>query len=823
MPSANLNGLYFKEAKERLNKFGKNIVFERKKLKPLIHFIQKLNSPLLLLLILSSLILFFLKESLNGLIIILMVLISAALDFLNTYKSEKIIEDLLQKIANKALVLRDNQKTEIPISEIVPGDIVYLEAGNIVPADALVLEADDFFIDQSTLTGESLPLEKYSISQKELKTEDLEKIDFSLENPNLIFMSTSVATGYAKVLILRTGGQTEFGKLFEQIKRDEPKTNFEINIQKFTLFITKIVGFMAIFVFLSNTLLERGIINSFVFAVAIAVGLTPELLPVIISVSLAYGAKKMSKKEVITRNLSSIENFGSMNILCTDKTGTLTENRITLIKCVDAEGRNSDETFFYSYLSSVFGTSRKNPLDEAIKEHKKLNIDDFEKIDEIPFDFQRKRNSIVAENKKTNERFLITKGAPEDIYQISKVEEKEKAQKQFEKLSAEGFRVLAVAIKKIPAEKRKNYPPSEENDMSFLGFCAFFDPPKKTAEEAITELKKLGVEIKILTGDSEILTNKICEELNLEVKGILTGKDVEKLTDEELKAKAQNTTIFGRVTPIQKERIIRILKEAGNSVGYLGDGINDLGALKAADVGISVNNAVQACKEIADIILLRHSLRVLKDGVIEGRKTFENTMKYIRMVFSSNFGNMLSMMFAPFFLPFLPMRPPQILLNNFLYDFSQTTLPGDNVFSEDIKKPVKWNFKELLSFMALFGLISSAFDFITFFVLKNLSLSESMFQTGWFMESLATQVLVIYIIRSKYHFFKSFPSFWLIFTTLFAVALGWLITFSKFGKYFYFEIPSFEILKIIALIVLSYLLVVGLVKAVFYRRFVRRY
>jgi len=819
MSTINLNGLSSKEAKERLNEFGKNIVFQRKKFKPLIHFIQKLNSPLLILLILSSLILFFVGENLNSLIIILIVLISATLDFFNAYKSEKIIEDLLQKISNKVLVLRDNKKTEIPISEVVPGDIIYLEAGNIVPADALVLEADDFFINQSTLTGESLPLEKYPVPKKELGSEDLEKIDFSLENQNLIFMSTSVATGYAKALILRTGGQTEFGKLFEQIKHNEPKTNFEINIQKFTLFITKLVGFMAIFVFLSNTILERGVVNSFVFTVAIAVGLTPELLPVIISVSLAHGAKKMSKKEVITRNLSSIENFGSMNILCTDKTGTLTENRITLIKCVDAEGKNSDETFFYSYLSSVFGTSRKNPLDEAIKEYKKLNIDEFEKIDEIPFDFERKRSSVVVQNKKTNERFLITKGAPENIYQISKIRGKERAQKQFEKLSADGFRVLTVAIKKIPTENRKIYHSSEENDMSFLGFCAFFDPPKKTAEESIMELKKLGVEIKILTGDSEILANKICRELNLEVRGVLTGKDVEKLTDEELKIQAQSATIFGRVTPIQKERIIRVLKQAGNSVGYLGDGINDLGALKAADVGISVNNAVQACKEVADIILLRYSLRVLKDGVIEGRKTFENTMKYIRMVFSSNLGNMFSMIFAPFFLPFLPMKPSQILLNNFLYDSSQITLPSDNVLYQDIKKPVRWNFKELLFFMIVFGLISSAFDFITFFVLRNISLSESMFQTGWFMESLATQILVIYIIRSKYHLFKSLPSFWLVSTTLLAVGIGWMLPFSKIGRYFYFETPTFEILKIISLIVLSYLLIVTIAKAIFYKRF----
>jgi len=824
MPPLNLNGLSSKEAKEKLNEFGKNIVFQRKKFRPLIHFVEKFNSPLLILLILSSVILFFLGQTLNGLIIILMVLISAALDFLNTYQSEKIIEDLLQKISNKVLVLRDNKKIEIPISEVVPGDIVYLEAGNIVPADALILEANDFFVNQSTLTGESLPVEKYPIDKKELTTEDLEKIDFSLENKNLVFMSTSVVIGYAQVLILRTGSQTEFGKLFEQIKNQEPETNFEINIKNFSLFMAKLISFMTVFVFLSNTILKRGVLDSFVFAVAIAVGLTPELLPVIISVSLAYGAKKMSKKDVVTRNLSSIENFGSMNILCTDKTGTLTENHITLIKCIDIFGKESQETLFYSYLSSIFSTSRKNPLDEAIKEHQKLNIGDFQKIDEIPFDFERKRNSIVAQNIKTNERILITKGAPEDIYQISQIEDKEKeqAQEQFKNLSADGFRVLAVAFKKIPVEDKKTYNFSDENNMNFLGFCAFFDPPKKTAEETILELKKLGVEVKILTGDSEILTQKICQELNVEVKGVLTEKEIEKLTDEELKIKAQNTTIFGRVTPTQKERIIQVLKQAGNSVGYLGDGINDLGALKAADVGISVNNAVDVCKEVADIILLHHSLRVLKDGIVEGRKTFENTMKYIRMVFSSNFGNMFSMMLAPYVLPFLPMKPSQILLNNFLYDSSQTTIPTDNVLYQDIQKPVKWNFKELLFFMIVFGLISSIFDFITFFVLRSFSLSESMFQTGWFMESLATQVFVIYIIRSKYRFFQSLPSKGVILSTVSVVALGWLLPFLKIGKYFYFEALPLGVLKTILLIVLSYLLIVGLAKTIFYKKFTKK-
>jgi Mg2+-importing ATPase len=823
MPLINLSGLSSKEAEKRLNQFGKNIVFKRKRFRPLIHFLEKFNSPLLILLIFSSLILFLLGQNLNALIIVLMVFVSAVLDFINTYKSEKIIEDLLQKISNKVSVLRDNKKIEILISEVVPGDIVYLEAGDIVPADCLVLEADDFFVNQSTLTGESLPVEKYSVLKKELSEEDLNKIDFSLENKNLVFMSTSVVIGYAKVLVLRTGAQTEFGKLFEHIQIKEPEANFEINIKKFSFFMAKLIGFMTVFVFLSNTILGRGVLNSFVFAVAIAVGLTPELLPVIISVSLAYGAKKMSKKEVVIRNLSSIENFGSMNILCTDKTGTLTENRITLIKCIDSQGKESEEVLFYSYLSSIFRTSRKNPLDEAIKEHKKFDTSYFKKIDEIPFDFERKRDSIVAQNIKTNERILITKGAPEDIYKISKMNEKEKEQiqEEFEKLSADGFRVLAVAFKKIPVEDKNIYDVSYENDMNFLGFCAFFDPPKKTAGEAILELKNLGVEIKILTGDSEILTQKVCKELNLEIKGVLLGKEIENLKDEDLKIKAENTTIFARVTPTQKERIIQILKQKGNAVGYLGDGINDLGALKAADVGISVNNAVDVCKEVADIILLRHSLRVLKDGIIEGRKTFENTMKYIKMVFSSNFGNMFSMMFAPYFLPFLPMKPSQILLNNFLYDLSQTTIPTDNVSYKDIKKPVKWNFKELLFFMLVFGLISSIFDFITFFVLKSLSLSEEMFQTGWFIESLATQVFVIYIIRSKYFTFKSLPSFAVILGTFLVVVFSWILPYLTIGKYFYFEQLPFNILKIIITIVLSYLLIVELVKIIFYKNIIK--
>lgn len=815
-------GLSSREAVDRLRKFGENTIAKRKRFRPLIAFLQKFGSPLLLLLIGTSVISFFVGERTNAVIIIVMVFVSAILDFVNSYKSEKTVLKLLEKVTTTATVIRDGEKKEIDQREIVPGDVVSLYAGDAVPADARVLEAKDCFVNQAALTGESFPVPKY-VEEKRIG-----KNETPTERPDFVCMGTSVVTGYAVIEVVQTGFSTEFGKIAARISAETLPTDFEKGIKTFSAFIMRLTFVMVGFVFLANALVGHGTFDSFVFAIAIAIGLTPELLPVIMSVSLSRGSLEMAKKNVVVKNLSSIESFGSMNVLCTDKTGTLTEDRITLVKYVDCFGNIAEDVFTYAYMSSFFHTGIKNPLDKAIREHKTIETRAYEKIDEVPFDFERKRDSIIY--KKEEQYTLITKGAPEDILSIAvnfndkgtKKEfsgtAKQTALGEFEKLSNEGFRVLAVAKKEVSV--KKEYTKEDEADMTFLGFMAFYDPPKKTASSAIRDLEELGIEVKILTGDNEILTEKICRDIGLPVKGVLKSSEVATMNDEELLTKARTTTIFARITPDEKERIILTLKKAGYSVGYLGDGINDAPALKAADVGLSVNNAVDVAKETADIILLEKSLRVLHDGITEGRKTFANTMKYIMMGLSSNFGNMFSMMGASLFLPFLPMLPPQILLNNFLYDTSQLTLATDAVDRNLVKKPPRWDIKFVKKFMIVFGPVSSIFDFATFgLLLLVFHLPESQFQTGWFIESLATQVLVIYVIRTRLiPLIQSRPSTLLFLNTSIAVVIGWIIPFVGLGAFFAFAPLPLPVLLGIAGIVFVYLIVTEMVKRVFFAR-----
>jgi len=588
---------------------------------------------------------------------------------------------------------------------------------------------------------------------------------------------------------------------------------------------------MVMVVFALNTYFDRGVLDSFLFAVAIAVGITPELLPVIMTVSLSRGALVMAKKNVVVKNLSAIQNFGGMNILCTDKTGTLTEDKITLIKCVDSRGADSKEVLLYAYLGSIFHTARRSPLDAAIGERANVDASAFSKVDEIPFDFHRRRDSVVVQ--KGSERILVAKGAPESLFEVCALCEEEgvavsfseekrlSAQKEYEELSANGFRVLAIATKSMPEEERSVYKREEETDMVFLGFAAFLDPPKQSVMETLKEIQALEIEIKVITGDSLILTERICKDIGLSVKGSLEGAVLLGMSDEELLRMAEKTTVFARISPEQKERIIHVLRKAGNIVGYLGDGINDAPVLKAADVGISVNNAVDVVKETADIILLEKSLHALKDGVVEGRKTFKNTIKYIKMGFSSNFGNMFSMMGASAFLPFLPMLPSQILLNNFLYDMSQTTLSTDNIDKEDTKKPLRWEMGYFGKYIIVFGIVSSLFDFLIFFLLyKVFHLTENAFQTGWFVASITTQIFIVYIIRTKQvPFFKSHTGGWLVGSTLLIVSLAWIIPYTSVGRLFSFEMLPFATSAAILGIVLVYLFVGEVVKFFFYRKY----
>ena len=818
-----VTGLTSTEAAQRLQQYGENVIAKKKRMRPVVAFLKKFQSPLILLLIGASVVSIFLGQGTDAVIILIMVAMSAILDFVNTRRSEKATQSLISKVAITATVIRDGREQELKINEIVPGDIVQLTAGDIIPADCVVLTAKDLFINQSALTGESFPVEKEpATSAIDAKLTDTERRD-------LVFMGSSVVTGYATVRVDKTGASTKFGAIAERLAATPEETDFEKGIKKFSYLIMQVTFVLVVLVFGINAFVHRGIFESFIFALAIAIGLTPELLPMIIALALSHGSMNMSKKNVIVKNLSSIQNLGSMDILCTDKTGTLTENKITLVRHVDWSGHDSDEVLYYTYLNSIFHTGVKNPLDGAIREFKHLSVTGYKKYDELPFDFQRRRESIVVE--KDGQRTIVTKGAPEFVMPICKTYRsggrdlpfdglnREAAQHEYDALSRDGFRVLGVSYK--PAQLQPGpYANTAENAMTFMGFVAFYDPPKQDVTEAISELAALGVEIKILTGDSELLTEKVCRDIGLPVRGVATGNDLLHMGDDELMHLADRTTIFARIAPAQKERIILILKKARHSVGYLGDGINDAPALRAADVGISVNNAVDVAKDTADIILLQKSLRVLRDGVIEGRKTFQNTMKYILMGLSSNFGNMFSMAGLSAILPFFPMLPSQVLLNNLMYDSSQFTISTDKVDTQDIQKPLKWDIKFIRKYMFVFGPISSIFDFATIGALYYLfHPAVHQFQAAWFMESLATQTFVIYVIRTKkIPFIQSSPSRLLLATTLGSVLLGWVLPYIFLNKYLKFEPLSWGMLAAITGLVIIYLFCVQAVKVWFYRR-----
>lgn len=795
-----------------LRKYGPNAVVYKVELSPLLQFLLEFKNPLFFILLIAAAVSFFLGEWLSSIIIIIMVLLSTTLEFYNTYKSQKAAAALQEKVRTTATVVRDGIAKEIPLLHLVPGDLVLLEPGDIVPADGSVIEAEDFFLDESTLTGESYPVEKKTASG--------------------VYMGSNVITGKAKVIVTATGKATKFSHIAESLIKKEEPGEFDRGIQKFSYLILKLVLVLVIGIFFINAVMHRGLLNSFLFAVALAVGLTPELLPMIITFNLSKGSLLLAKKGVIVKKLSAIQNFGSMDILCTDKTGTLTEGKIVLVKCVDCLGAQSDEVLRSAYVNSYFESGIKNPMDNAVRELKNLSAAGYKKIDEIPFDYKRKRGSVVVE--KDKKRMIISKGMPEEMFNISSKcsifpqplsgQQREDIYKVYENLSEQGYRVLAVAVKEIAADKKQDYTKDDEQGMTLLGFAAFLDPPKSTVKDTLAIMEQYGIEIKVLTGDSDLVTEKIARDISLNVKGIIKGAEIEKMDDAKLSSLVENITIFARLSPDQKVRIIRILQEKGHVVGYLGDGINDAPSLKAADAGISVNNAVDVAKESADLILLKKSLKEMVEGVIEGRKTFANTFKYLMMILSSNFGNMFSMAGASIFLPFLPMLPSQILFNNILYDASQFTIPLDNVDKEDIIKPRKWNIDYLKKFMLVFGPVSSIFDFATFFVLFYVfHLHESAFQTGWFLESLATQTLVVFIIRTKkFSFLRSRPSWPLAASMLAVVLFSWVVVYSGLGGYFQFARLDFMQAAAIWIIVIAYLFCVEAVKKWFFAKVIKR-
>ncbi|MDD4989146.1 MAG: magnesium-translocating P-type ATPase [Candidatus Pacebacteria bacterium] len=799
-------GLTNAQATKLLLQYGRNEIVERKKLSGIVSFFLLFTNPLILILLVASGFSAFLGDVLNASIIGALILLSVVMDFLNTYRSERIVEKLKAQVLVTAAVIRDGKENEIPLVDIVPGDAVFLTPGDIVPADGIVLEAKNFFTNESSLTGESFPVSK--------------------EKDDSIFMGTSVTTGEATILVKATGKSTRFSKIAEALTKREMPTEFDRTIRNFSYLVMKLTVGLVIAIFFINVLTKSDILESLMFALALAVGLTPELLPLIITLNLSKGALNLSRRGIVVKKLSAVQNFGGMNILCSDKTGTLTEDKIVLVKHIDIQGNNSEQVFLYSYLASSLHSSIHNPLDTAIQAFKKLEIKEYKKIDELPFDYKRKRDTVVVKGKE-EVADIVTRGSPDEILSLCKFSNdgktkltaslKKQALSKYESLSQDGFRVLGVALRKthIKAE----YGNSDEFDMSFLGFIAFLDPAKTSVTKTLQKLEKFGIEIKILTGDNELVSGKIANDIKLPVRGIMVGPQILQMSDEELMSKAGSTTIFARVSPDQKSRIIDLLQKAGNVVGFMGDGINDAPSLKAADIGISVNNAVDIAKESADLIMLNKNLDDLIEGVMDGRKTFVNTMKYLMMEVSSNFGNMFSMAGASALLPFLPMLPIQILFNNLLYEASQFSVSLDNVDDESIRRPVKFNIGFLKKFVLIFGPVSSIFDFLTFFMLFVVfHFTGTTFQTGWFLESIATQSLVIFLIRTrKIPFLESRPSATLLLSMTLTVVIGWGIVYTPIAPLLKLNpLPPFSLL-IIVVIVAMYLFLVETVKRQFYR------
>jgi P-type Mg2+ transporter len=804
-------GLTDNVVRERLLKFGLNQIETHKKRSELIELLMHFKSPLMIILLVATTVSYSLGQPLNASIILGMVLISVVIDYFQERDARNAAERLKQTVKNKVTVLRNTLETEILPEQLCIGDIVLLSAGKIVPADCRVIFAEDFFVNQSSLTGESFPCEKYSDAMKDASS-DLTSLD------NIAFMGSNVTTGSARVIVIKTGSQTEYGKIAEKLVQRDEETDFSKGIRSFGFLIMRVTVILVLFIFLVNAIYKHNLLESFMFSLAVAVGLTPELLPMVMSVTMAKGSLRMAKKGVVVKKLTAIPNFGSMEVLCTDKTGTLTEDKIRMVKYIDPGGAVSENLFLLTYLNSYFQTGIKNPLDDAILKFKQPDISSYHKTDEVPFDFSRKRMSVVVE--KEGKNILVCKGAPEEILKSCTTDKAllKQANDLYESLSNDGFRVLAIATRDVSVKSK--FTKEDEDQLQLQGFVAFLDPPKQDADETIAELTKIGVEVKIITGDNHLVTQKICKEIGLPIKGIMQGFEMENLTDDALQKRVINTTIFARFSPDQKNRVIIALQKFHRAVGYMGDGINDAPSLKTADVGISVSSGTDVAKDAADIILTEKDLLVLKEGILEGRKTFGNTMKYILMGLSSNFGNMFSVAAATLFLPFLPMLPAQILINNFLYDTSQITIPTDNVDESYTLQPQRWNLKMIYHYMLIFGLTSSVFDFATFYTLyKYFHVTEAQFRTGWFMESLATQILVVFIIRTnRIPFLQSKPSKYLVASVLICLSVGWLLPYTGFAELIGFQKLPVPVLFMIILLVLIYLVCAELVKRFIYKR-----
>lgn len=819
----NQHGLSDMEAENRLVEYGKNDVVSEKPLAWYWMVLNNFKNPFILVLIILGVVSYFTEDTKAAIVVLMMVTISVVMRFVQEFRSTRAAETLRLMVLTKATVRRlmkdepedklKKEKKDVPLEELVPGDIVYLSAGDMIPADVRLIRAKDLFISQSALTGESVPVEKYDIGLKPEHSEEKSKLESAkekskpesanpLERNNLCFMGTSVVSGFGKAVVVATGPRTYLGSLAKNIIGHRSQTSFDRGINRVTWLLIRFILVMIPIIFFINGFVKNEWKEAFLFSLAIAVGLTPEMLPMIVTANLAKGAVALSRLKVIVKRLNSIQSFGAMNILCTDKTGTLTQDKIILEKYIDSNGEDSERVLELGFLNSYYQSGLKNMLDKAILDHADIKTDlnihnDYQKIDEIPFDFIRKRMTVVV-SEDGAQHLLICKGAVAELLKIcTQVEYQDNIVSKSHDavngimeltnaLSQDGFRVIAVAYKSLPVTD-KTYSVADENNFIYLGLMAFLDPPKETASDAIRMLNQYNIDVKILTGDNEIITRRVCHEVNLLVENILLGPDIEKMSDKELSEEVDRTTIFAKLTPLQKARVIRTLQMRGHIVGFLGDGINDAPGLRDADVGITVDSATDIARESSDIILLEKSLLVLGEGVVKGREVYGNIIKYIKMTTSSNFGNVFSVLIASAFLPFLPMLPLQILIQNLLYDFSQLSIPWDKMDKEFLKRPRKWDPRGIARFMFFIGPISSIFDITTFLLLwyvfqANTISHQAIFQSGWFIEGLLSQTLIVHMIRTKkIPFFQSNATTPVILSTLLIMGVGVYLPFSSLG------------------------------------------
>ena len=853
---SSLEGLSWSEARRRLEHFGPNELASQKPPAWPVVLWHALKHPFNAVLAALAAVSFATGDLKAGIVMLSMIILSAGLRFWQEMKSQVQAESLRKLVHNETTVLRtenagvkrkpnelDRAASDIPTRELVPGDIVKLSAGDMIPADLRLLESRDMFVTQSALTGEAMPVEKYEPERKLKPSEPVTREGLPVEvldSPHLLFMGSSIVSGTGKALVLATGNHTYFGAMAEKLTGKRPLTAFDRGVKSVSWLLIKFMLVMAPTVFLINGLMKQNWLDAFLFAVAIAVGLTPEMLPMIVNANLARGAIAMSRQKTIVKRLHGIQNFGAMDVLCTDKTGTLTQDKVVLIRHLDSHGSESKRVLEHAYLNSLFQTGLKNLLDRAVIERaEQFGLREVAKTwwkeDEIPFDFVRRRMS-VALTRSRKEHILICKGAVEEMLDIcSEVEDegrvrpltaesREQLKALRDRLNEDGLRVVAVAYKRLP----KEHPPltvKDETNLVFSGFVAFLDPAKETTAEALRLLRHHGITVKILTGDNAIVARKICRDVGLDVQHIATGAEVEPLEDAALTDLAERTTIFAKLSPNQKARVVRVLKAHGHTVGFMGDGINDATALREADVGISVDSAVDVAKEAADIILLEKSLLVLERGVIEGRRTFGNVIKYIKMTASSNFGNVLSVLVASAFLPFLPMLAVQLLVQNLLYDISQIAIPWDRMDEEFIRQPRQWNAGTIATFMLCIGPISSIFDILTFWVMwhvfgANTLAEQSLFQSGWFVVGLLTQTLIVHMIRTeKVPFIQSTAAPVVLATTVAVMAAGVWLPFSPLAPAIKLQPLPAGYFIYLPLVLLAYCLLTQLVKLAYIRRF----